>query len=143
MKRKESPEEFHKRRKEERSAANRRVMRMTALIMQLGITMLTCLLLCGIPGRLLALRTGRPVIFPLFLLLGSLAGFRSCFQVIERFDGRLSPGGHAGAGQEKGAAGSSGPGSQSAGSPAAENAGTLTAGGKDEDEDELDEDSWL
>ena len=82
MKRKESPEEFYRRKKMERRADNRRVIRMTALIMQLGITMLTAILLCGIPGRIIAVRTGHPFIFPLFLVLGILAGFRSCFQII-------------------------------------------------------------
>ena len=141
MKRKESPEEFYERRKKERGAANRRVMRMTALVMQLGITMLTCLLLCGIPGRLLAGRTGHPVIFPLFLLLGILAGFRSCYQVIERFYGRLGTDRQAGAGQETEGRGALPKGAESV--SAEEAGGTLAAGGKDEDEDELDEDPWI
>lgn len=159
MKRKESAEEFYQRRKAERSAVNRRMMRMTALIMQLGITMLTCLLLCGIPGRMLAVYTGHPVIFPLFLLLGILAGFRSCFQVIERFYGRLGIDRRGRAGQEKGPAGSIGPDSPWESDPAARRKETLTAGekrvlaaeeeerqalgGKEEDEDEPDEDPWL
>ena len=143
MKRKESAEEFYRRKKRERREDNRRVMRMTALIMQLGITMMTAILLCGIPGRIIADRTGHPLIFPLFLVLGILAGFRSCFQIIERFAGRLGIGRQKSAETEKGDAENSAPTAGSKNISAAEDQGSLTAGGEDKDEDELDEDPWI
>lgn len=120
MGRRETAEEFRERRKKKRGEDNRRVMRMTTLILQLGISMMTCIFLCGIPGYFLAGHTGHPVIFPLFLLLGVLSGFRSCYQVIERFNGRLITGRK--------------PDSQ-------KGAQVPEAGG--EDEDELDEDPWI
>ena len=143
MKRKESPEEFYRRKKMERRADNRRVIRMTALIMQLGITMLTAILLCGIPGRIIAVRTGHPFIFPLFLVLGILAGFRSCFQIIERFTGRLGVGRQQRAETKKGDAGNGVPATDSNNISAAEDKESLTPGGEEEDEDELDEDPWI
>ena len=143
MKRKELAEEFFRRKKTERREDNRRVMRMTALIMQLGITMLTAILLCGIPGRIIAGRTGHPLIFPLFLVLGILAGFRSCFQIIERFTGRLGVGRQQRAEMEKGDSENSALTTGSKNISAAEDKGSLTAGGEDKDEDELDEDPWI
>ena len=57
-------------------------LRMLALITQLGISMLTCIFLCMIIG---SERLQISWIFPLFLLLGILAGFRSCYMMIMRF----------------------------------------------------------
>ena len=119
------------------------MIRMTALIMQLGITMLTAILLCGIPGRIIAVRTGHPFIFPLFLVLGILAGFRSCFQIIERFTGRLGVGRQQRAETKKGDAGNGVPATDSKNISAAEDKESLTPGGEEEDEDELDEDPWI
>ena len=60
-------------------------LRMLALITQLGISMLTCIFLCMIIGKFLFERLQISWIFPLFLLLGILAGFRSCDMMIMRF----------------------------------------------------------
>ena len=54
-------------------------LRMLALITQLGISMLTCIFLCMIAGKFLAERLHA------FLILGILAGFRSCYTIILRF----------------------------------------------------------
>ena len=56
-------------------------LRMLALITQLGISMLTCMII----GKFLSERLQISWIFPLFLLLGILAGFRSCYMMIMRF----------------------------------------------------------
>lgn len=151
MGRRETAEEFRERRKKKRGEDNRRVMRMTTLILQLGISMMTCIFLCGIPGYFLAGHTGHPVIFPLFLLLGVLSGFRSCYQVIERFNGRLITG-RKPEGQEgqpdmaPGRQPDMEPGRQPDTKPdrkpdSQKGAQVPEAGG--EDEDELDEDPWI
>ena len=57
-------------------------LRMLALITQLGISMLTCIFLCMIAGKFLAERLHADWIF---LILGILAGFRSCYTIILRF----------------------------------------------------------
>ncbi len=62
-----------------------RFLRMLALITQLGISMLTCIFLCMIIGRFLSEKLQLDWIFPVFLLLGILAGFRSCYKMISRF----------------------------------------------------------
>lgn len=62
-----------------------RFLRMLALITQLGISMLTCIFLCMIIGRFLSEKLQLDWIFPVFLLLGILAGFRSCYKMILRF----------------------------------------------------------
>jgi uncharacterized membrane protein YfcA len=54
-------------------------LRMLALITQLGISMLTCIFLCMIAGKFLAERLHADWIFLVFLILGILAGFRSCY----------------------------------------------------------------
>lgn len=60
-------------------------LRMLALITQLGISMLTCIFLCMLVGRFLFEKLHADWIFPLFLLLGILAGFRSCYTIVSRF----------------------------------------------------------
>lgn len=62
-----------------------RFLRMLALITQLGISMLTCIFLCMLIGRFLSEKLQLDWIFPVFLLLGILAGFRSCYTIILRF----------------------------------------------------------
>ena len=64
---------------------------MAALIMQLGISMLTCIFLCVFAGRFLMVALGQPFWFPVFIVLGILSGFRSCYRLIVR-SGGLSPG---------------------------------------------------
>ena len=56
-------------------------LRMLALITQLGISMLTCIF----AGKFLAERLHADWIFLVFLILGILAGFRSCYTIILRF----------------------------------------------------------
>lgn len=60
-------------------------LRMLALITQLGISMLTCIFLCMLVGRFLSERLDADWIFLIFLILGILAGFRSCYTIILRF----------------------------------------------------------
>lgn len=60
-------------------------LRMLALITQLGISMLTCIFLCMLAGKFLSEKLHVDWIFPVFLLLGILAGFRSCYTIISRF----------------------------------------------------------
>lgn len=62
-----------------------RFLRMLALITQLGISMLTCIFLCMIIGRFLSEKLQLDWLFLVFLLLGILAGFRSCYMIILRF----------------------------------------------------------
>lgn len=59
--------------------------RMVALISQLGITMMVALFMCAGIGYLISEKTGNELWFLLFLLLGMLAGFRSCYDIIRRF----------------------------------------------------------
>lgn len=60
-------------------------LRMLALISQLGICMLTAIFFCVLLGRLLAERFHQELLFPVMLLLGIMAGMRSCYKVIQRF----------------------------------------------------------
>ena len=60
-------------RKEKRQRENRQVVRTFALVLQLGITMLTCIFLCLFLWRFLADRLGIPALFPILLVLGILA----------------------------------------------------------------------
>lgn len=63
----------------------RRALRMLVLITQLGICMLVPVFICVFAGQYLSQRLGITLIFPLFLLLGILAGFKSVYQTIKRF----------------------------------------------------------
>lgn len=58
---------------------------MLVLISQLGICMLTSIFLCVFLGKVLMDRLHCELIFPAFLLVGILAGFRSCYSIICRF----------------------------------------------------------
>ena len=69
-------------RKKERSA-----LRMLALISQLGICMLTCIFFCVFLGELLVRTFHQELLFPLLLVLGILAGLRSCYKMIQIFMG--------------------------------------------------------
>lgn len=64
---------------------DRRALRMLVLISQLGICMLTAIFLCVFLGRFLAQQFHQELFFPFMLLLGILAGMRSCYDVIRRF----------------------------------------------------------
>ena len=60
-------------------------LKMLALITQLGISMLTCIFICMIIGKFLARQLDIDWVVLVFLLLGILAGFRSCYKIIMRF----------------------------------------------------------
>ncbi|MDO4977737.1 MAG: AtpZ/AtpI family protein [Eubacteriales bacterium] len=60
-------------------------LRMLVLISQLGINMMVSIFLCAWLGSFVARVTGVEFLFVIFLFLGMLAGFRSCYSVITRF----------------------------------------------------------
>ena len=64
---------------------NRNVFRMLPLISQLGICMLTCIFICVFLGSFLARELHQELLFPLMLVLGILAGMRSCYKMIQVF----------------------------------------------------------
>ncbi len=64
---------------------DKRALRLLVLISQLGICMLTAIFLCVFAGRFLAQQFHQELFFPFMLLLGVLAGMRSCYDVIRRF----------------------------------------------------------
>lgn len=66
------------RRKKEQNA-----LRMLVLVSQLGICMLTCIFICVFLGRYLSRIFQQELLFPLMLLLGILAGMRSCHKMIQ------------------------------------------------------------
>ena len=74
-----------------KNKGRKREIRMATLILQLGISMLTCIFLCVFAGLFLAGKLGQPFWFPLFLVLGILSGFRSCYYLILR-SGGFEPG---------------------------------------------------
>lgn len=64
---------------------NHNAMRMLVLISQLGICMLVSILFCVYLGQLLSQKFHSDVLFPMMLLIGIMAGFRSCYMMISRF----------------------------------------------------------
>ena len=68
-----------------RKKKNHNALRMLVLISQLGICMLTPTFFCVFVGQYLSHRLHQELIFPFFVLLGMMAGFRSCYTVITRF----------------------------------------------------------
>ncbi|MCI5504758.1 MAG: AtpZ/AtpI family protein [Eubacterium sp.] len=60
-------------------------LRMLALISQLGICMMTPTFFCVFVGQYFSYKFHQELIFPFFVLLGMMAGFRSCYTVITRF----------------------------------------------------------
>lgn len=68
-----------------RKKSDRFPLRMVALISQLGITMMVALFSCLWLGHFISEKTGNVLWFILFLVLGILAGFRSCYTIIQRF----------------------------------------------------------
>ena len=75
----------------EQKKKNRRALRFLVLISQLGICMLVPLFICVFLGQWISERTGQLILFPLMLLIGILAGFRSVWYMISRFTGLLPP----------------------------------------------------
>ena len=60
-------------------------LRMLILVTQIGITMLVSVFFSAWLGSLATKKTGSELLFVLFLVLGILAGFRSCYHIIRRF----------------------------------------------------------
>lgn len=71
----------------ERKKKERHALRMLLLVSQIGITMMVPVFFCVFVGRFISDKTGHPILFLLFLLIGVLAGFRSSWQIISRFTG--------------------------------------------------------
>lgn len=90
----------------EKKAGERRALRMVVLITQIGISMMVPIFFCVFLGQWLSERLLWPLIFPLLLVVGVLAGFRSSWQIISRFtglkaDGKLRSGSGSGADRGK------------------------------------------
>ncbi len=60
-------------------------LRMLALITQLGIAMMTAIFIAALIGLKIGQMVHSDLVFPLFLVLGIMAGFRSCYHIITRF----------------------------------------------------------
>ncbi len=58
---------------------------MVALVTQLGISMLVCIFIGVFIGWFLSERLHIIILFPVMLILGILAGMRSCYGLIKRF----------------------------------------------------------
>lgn len=59
--------------------------RMLALISQLGICMLTSIFICVFLGWWLVQKLHQDLLFPLMVVIGIMAGVRSCYKVIQKF----------------------------------------------------------
>ena len=70
---------------EEKKRKERKALSMLVLITQIGIYMLVPIFLCVFLGQHISRITGVDILFPGFLLLGILAGFRSSYTMIQRF----------------------------------------------------------
>lgn len=70
---------------EEKKAKERRALRMIVLVTQIGICMLVPVFFCVFIGQWISETFHMSWLFPVCLLLGILAGFRSCYQMICRF----------------------------------------------------------
>lgn len=68
-----------------RARPDRKPMRFIVLISQLGICMLTSVFICVFLGYYLSNALGKDWIFPLVLVIGIMAGFRSCYFMISKF----------------------------------------------------------
>lgn len=68
-----------------RARKDEKPLRMIVLISQLGICMLTAIFSCVLIGYFVSRWTGILWLFPLFLVIGAMAGFKSCYNIIRRF----------------------------------------------------------
>lgn len=68
-----------------RQKGEQRPLRMVILITQLGINMLVPIFICAWLGVKAVELSHMEILFPCFLLLGILAGFRTCYMTICRF----------------------------------------------------------
>lgn len=94
-----------------RREGDRFPLRMLLLISQIGITMMVPIFFCAWLGSLVVKKTGIELLFVLFLIIGILAGFRSCYHMIRRFTSLKS--GSSGTESAAGPASSSGKESES------------------------------
>lgn len=62
-------------------------MKMLALITQLGISMLTAILICGGIGYVIDAYCGTSL-FVFFLILGVAGGYKTCYNIICKFLGK-------------------------------------------------------
>ena len=93
----------------EQKRKDRKALRILVLISQLGICMLVPVFICVFLGQWISQITGQILLFPLMLLIGVLAGFRSAWYMISRFTGLVPPTGAAFR-KRTGESGLSGPG---------------------------------
>ena len=68
-----------------RKQGEKHPLRLLVLITQLGITMMVPIFFCAWLGSLASRKTGIDLLFVLFLVIGIMAGFRSCYHIIRRF----------------------------------------------------------
>ena len=68
-----------------RKKKGKNALRMLALVSQLGICMLVCIFICVFLGEYLSRKLHQELIFPLMLVVGILAGMRSCYRMIQIF----------------------------------------------------------
>lgn len=64
---------------------NREVLRAFSLITQIGITLLTTVFLCIFIGYKMDEKFGTSFWFPIWLILGLLAGFQNIYNLVKRF----------------------------------------------------------
>ena len=60
-------------------------LRMLLLISQLGITMMVPIFSCTWLGSMVVKKTGIDILILVFIIIGVMAGFRSCYHIIRRF----------------------------------------------------------
>ncbi|MBQ6393114.1 MAG: AtpZ/AtpI family protein [Eubacterium sp.] len=60
-------------------------LRMLLLISQLGITMMVPIFFCTWLGSMVVKKTGIDILILVFIIIGVMAGFRSCYHIIRRF----------------------------------------------------------
>ena len=64
---------------------NREVFRALSLISQIGLTLLTTVFLCIFIGYKMDEKFGTSFWFPIWLILGLLAGFQNIYNLVKRF----------------------------------------------------------
>lgn len=74
-----------------RRKSDRNPLRLLVLISQIGITMMVPIFFCAWLGLYVSSKTGIDFLFLLFLILGIMSGFRSCYSVIRRFISLKNP----------------------------------------------------
>ncbi|WP_310604412.1 AtpZ/AtpI family protein [Anaerosporobacter sp.] len=64
---------------------NREIFHALGLITQIGLTLLTTVFLCVFIGHKMDATFGTSFWFPIWLLLGLLAGFRNIYELVKKF----------------------------------------------------------